>query len=421
MTSESASRFPVAVPGKLPTPRRVLRVGEISRYVKRLIEDDRLLADISIAGEVTNLSQASSGHIYFSLKDSAGVLKCVLWRVEAQQIAQDLQGLKDGVSVVADGRLTTYEAQSTYQLHVQGIRVQGAGAEQQRVERLRRTLEAEGLFDQSRKRPIPRNPKVLALITSPESRAYSDVIARLRMQWPLVKVILAGASVQGDSCPEEIVLALDIINRSTAADTVLLVRGGGSPEELSGFNDERVARAVFASRVPVITGIGHELDHTIVELVADHRAATPTAAATAAVPDGPAIRAQNRSLQGAMVKGLRAHIARHRQTMSSLERAMVRDSPTQRVRSRRQRVDELYERLEQGMTRELSARRRHLQALKTQISALDPTSVLKRGYALLTDDESGEVIASVDQVRAGQRMEARVRDGSFRAVVDGRA
>ncbi len=255
------------------------------------------------------------------------------------------------------------------------------------------------------------------MVTSPDSRAFHDVIARLKLQWPLVKVIVAGTSVQGEGCADEIVFALDIVNRMTDADVILLVRGGGSVEELAGFNDERLARAVFASRIPVITGIGHELDYTIVEFVADHRAATPTAAAAEAVPNGPAIVSRNRDLAREMVKAIRTKVAVKRQTVRAAERALLRDSPTHRVRTRRQRLDELFDRLEKSTNAELVVRRRRLDALSRHLVALDPVAILSRGYALLTDADSGQLVTSVSQAHAGRELKARVKDGVFRATV----
>lgn len=410
----------LGTPPRLQVPGKVLRVGEITRYLKRMVEDDQLLSDVSVVGEVTNLSRAASGHCYFTLKDELGQLSCVMWRQEVLQQRDELAGLRQGVNVVVEGLVTVYERQGKYQLTVARLRVQGAGAARVRFERLRKKLQAEGLFAEERKRPLPEHPKTLALITSPGSNAYHDVIRRLESQWPRIKVIVGGVSVQGEQAPAEIELALDIVNRMTDADVILLVRGGGSPEELAWFNEERIARAIFASRIPVVTGIGHDQDVTIADLVADHRATTPTWAAAAAVPDGIALRKTCQQLNGQMTAHMRQAIRSRRGRLAEMEKALLRCSPVHRLRTRRQRIDELWPQLVTSTTRDLEVRRRRLDALGRQIQALDPFGVLRRGYALLTEAETGQVVASVAQASPGKEIRARVKDGSFRATIGGR-
>jgi exodeoxyribonuclease VII large subunit len=396
-----------------------LRVGELTRYLKRLIEDDRLLTDLSIVGEVTDISRPGSGHVYFTLKDDASQLGCVLFRREVQQNLEELRNLKPGVNVVAEGAMKVYEPRGSYQLYVDRIQVQGAGAAQIRFQRLKKKLETEGLFAAGRKRTPPARPACVALITSPDSSAYHDVIHRLQKQWPLTKVIVAGASVQGDSAAGEIVLALDIVNRMTDAEVVLIVRGGGSPEELACFNDERLARSIFASRLPVVTGVGHQDDVTIVDLVADLRAATPSLAAAAVVPDGVAYRKRSADLQRELRAAAVSTVRRRRESLTASQTALFRASPMNRVRVRRQHVDELYARIQRLSSSEMQVRRRRVDALSRQLQALDPLGILARGYALITDASTGQVVASVNDATPGREITARVKDGSFRAVVGG--
>jgi len=402
----------------LKSPQRVLRVGELTRYLRRMVEGDRLLQDISVMGEVGSLSHPGSGHYYFVLKENDNQLPCIMQRREALQQGQQAAALRPGVNIVAEGALTIYEPRGLYQLSVRRIRVQGAGEARQRFERLRRQLEAEGLFAEERKRPLPTHPATLALITSPNSNAYHDVLTRLRAQWPRIKVIVAGSNVQGEQAPAQIALALDIVNRMTRADEILLVRGGGSQEELDCFNDERIARAIFASRIPVITGIGHEQDYTIADYVADVRAPTPTAAAHLAVPDGIALRMTCRKLRQDLRVAIVGKVGDRRRALRTAEAALLRFSPDNRVRVRRQRLDEIWERMWRLNRADMARRRSRLDGLSRQLQLLDPLGVLARGYAVITDPDSGRVISTVGQAAPGRRLKARVRDGSFPLVVE---
>ncbi|HEV3311225.1 MAG TPA: exodeoxyribonuclease VII large subunit [Chloroflexota bacterium] len=412
MTAESR-----IVPRQSVMPRKVLQVAELTRYVKRVIDDDAKLSGISVLGEVANISRPGSGHIYFTLKDATSQLACVMMRAQALRQTTELTKLQLGINTIAEGSLTVYEPRGGYQLSVQRVEVQGAGAAQIRFERLRQKLESEGLFSEARKRPIPSHPRSLALITAPQSQAYHDVIKRLQEQWPRVTVIVAGVTVQGEGAPAEIALALDIVNRMTKADAILIVRGGGSPEELGAFNDERVARAIFASRIPVITGIGHTQDWTIADYVADLRATTPTAAAAIAVPDGLALRRSCRQLHAHMRTNFQRGLSAHRNHLVQTERALVRASPVNRIAMRRQHLDDLWSGLTKSTTAELQTRRRRLDALTRQMEALNPLGILSRGYALLTDAQTGQVVASVSQANSGRHLTARVKDGSFPVTI----
>src|SRR5579859_5594282 len=283
-TDRRFSRSPSMVDAVLPVPHQVLRVSDLTRYLRYLVEHDELLTQLSVAGEITDFSRSASGHYYFGLKDGQSQISCVLFRREAA-MQRSLENLRPGSAVVIHGFLTVYEPRGSCQIYVQRVVAQGEGLAAQRLTKLRAKLEQEGLFAPARKRPLPHYPRLIALITAPGSQAYHDVLHRLRVQYPFVRVVEAGVRVQGDSAADEMVMAIDIVNRLTDSDLILLVRGGGAPEELAAFNEERLVRAVFGSRIPVVTGIGHETDRSLVDEVADVRAATPSLAATAAVPD----------------------------------------------------------------------------------------------------------------------------------------
>jgi exodeoxyribonuclease VII large subunit len=408
-------------PGPTVQPKKVLRVAELTRYIRRLIDEDRLLTDVSVVGEVTNLSQPGSGHVYFTLKDSASQLSCAMMHTQAIRQRDELSRLRAGVNVIAEGQLTVYEPTGKYQLSVRSIQIQGAGEAKLRFERLRRQLEAEGLFAPERKRQLPAHPKCLALVTAVQSQAYHDVVKRLQAQWPRITVVVAGVTVQGDQAPGEIELALDIVNRMTDADVILIARGGGAAEELAAFNDERVARAIFASRIPVITGIGHTQDWTIADLVADAHATTPAMAAAQSVPDGQAMIRTCRLLHGQA----RAHVQRglrsRRSHVAQVEQALLRVSPEYRLQVRRRRLGSVWATLLKTTTAEMQIRRRRLDAIRRQMDALNPRAVLSRGYALLTDAESGRVVASTAEATTGRVLNARVKDGAFRVTVGRRS
>ncbi len=403
----------------LQRPPDTLSVSQVTRYLKYLVEQDHLLGALSVRGEVCELSKSPSGHIYLSIKDSTSQMSCVLFRKESMRQPDEVRELRKGIAVVLHGYLTFYEPRGSCQLYVERVVIEGEGAFFQRIEQLKAKLEAEGLFAADRKRAIPRFPRVLALITSPRGQAYHDVLHRLSAQYPFVRVIEAGVSVQGSSAADEIVMALDILNRSTRAELVLLVRGGGSPEDLAAFNDERLARAIYASRIPVITGVGHEMDYTIADFVADHRAATPSLAAAAAVPDVRSLVQRTTAVYGEMSVAISERLRAARMSWRAENRALLNASPENRLRVQRQRADELALHAERSIGLHLRTKRARLDALRAQLQTLDPLAILSRGYAVLSDVETGSVVSSVESVQYGQLLRAQVSDGEFTVRTEG--
>lgn len=402
----------------LPAPHRPLRVAELTRYLKYLVERDDLLTSLSVRGEISDMTRAASGHVYFTLKDDVSQIPCVLFRREALQQSQEVNKLRKGVTVVVHGFLTLYEPRGTYQIYAERVLVEGEGAAFQRLEQLRARLEAEGLFAEARKRPLPQFPRKLALVTSPGSQAYHDVLHRLRTQYPFVTVIVAGASVQGDGAADEMVMAIDIVNRLTDADVILLVRGGGAPEELVAFNDERLARAIFASRIPVVTGIGHETDWSIADYVADHRAATPSLAAAAAVPDAGTVVGSMGRLHAEMTRTMRDRLTSARRRWVETNRVLIRSRPETKLRAQREQTNAAVKAQERAIRVVLSSKRARLEALRAQLNALDPLAILNRGYAVLTAEDGGRVVGRVAEASPGRILEARVSDGTFRVRVE---
>jgi exodeoxyribonuclease VII large subunit len=390
-------------------------VTDLTRHLRQLLEADADLQGIWVQGEISNFSRPSSGHLYFTLKDASASLRCVVWRNDAARLRMLLQ---DGMAVEAHGSVSIYEAGGQYQLYADTLRPLGEGALYQEFLRLKALLEAEGLFDPGRKRPIPPTPRLIGIVTSPTGAALRDMLNTLRRRMPLAEVVLAPAPVQGEEAPAALVEALRGLNELARPDVVLLARGGGSIEDLWAFNDERVVRAVAGSTAPVITGVGHETDFTLADFAADLRAPTPTAAAELATPitllD---LRAAllERGRQAAAL--LAATCERQRSQLESLEGRMRFFSPLRRLQTERQRLDELirHGNAVQGHRLELTDAR--LKGLEARLLALSPLAVLGRGYAVVT--KGHRVVLSRAQVAAGDALAVRVRDGEFQARVSG--
>ena len=390
-------------------------VTELTRHLRVLLEADASLQGAWVQGEISNLSRPASGHVYFSLKDAGASLRCVLWRNEAARLRFAPQ---DGMAIEAHGSISLYEAGGLYQLYVDTLRPLGEGALYQEFLRLKALLEAEGLFEAARKRPIPEFPRRIGIVTSPSGAALQDMLNTLRRRLPLAEVVLAPAPVQGDEAPAAIVAALRSLNRAGGVEVILLARGGGSIEDLWAFNDERVVRAVTRSAAPVITGVGHETDFTLADFAADLRAPTPTAAAELATPvtilDLKAALAETGRI---LASESARSIQKRRESLTWSGSHLRMFSPLRRLQSERQRLDELNRRGNAAQLHRMELARERLNGLENQLLALSPMAVLRRGYAVITKDN--QVVASKSQVQAGDALQVRVRDGEFDARVTG--
>ncbi|NOY97801.1 MAG: exodeoxyribonuclease VII large subunit [Chloroflexi bacterium] len=387
-------------------------VSDLTRYLRQLFESDEMLRDVWVQGEISNLSRPRSGHIYFTLKDSGASLRGVMWRSNAARLNLDLQ---DGMAVAVHGQISVYEAGGQYQLYADQIRPVGEGALYQEFLRLKATLEAEGLFDPERKRPIPERPQRIGIVTSATGAALRDMLDTLRRRYPLAVVILAPSPVQGDAAPPKLVAALEGLNAlDPGPDVILLARGGGSIEDLWAFNDERVVRAVAASSVPVITGVGHETDFTLVDFASDLRAPTPTAAAELATPvTVHDLRANVTDLAGRLTLAVAALLDRQQADVGMMQSRLQYASPLRRVQNERQRLDELARRLNAAQAHRLDLTRTGLKGLGRRLDALNPQSVLARGYAVVTRQADGRIVSRTAQVAAGDALTVCVSDGTF--------
>jgi exodeoxyribonuclease VII large subunit len=388
-------------------------VAEVTRYLKDLLESDHNLADLWVQGEVSNFSQPRSGHLYFTIKDGSAALKCVMWRSMAQRQRYLPQ---DGDAIEVHGSVSVYEAGGQYQLYADTIRPLGEGALYQEFLRLKAQLEAEGLFDEERKRPIPAWPRRIGIVSSPTGAALRDMLNTLMRRYPLVEVILAPAAVQGEAAPSEIVSAVRSLNAIANPDVILLARGGGSIEDLWAFNDERVARAIAESDAPVISGVGHETDFTIADFVADLRAPTPTAAAELATPDRVDLMAALNDQYQRLARATLGQTAAHRWQLNELQSRFHRQTPITRIQNDRQRLDELTHRGDLALSHQMKLQASQLSGLQRRLEALNPLAILQRGYAVVSQLDGG-VVRRTSQVQAGDELNVRVSDGEFPAQV----
>lgn len=443
-----------------------LSVSELTAYIKRLIDGDELLAQVSVHGEISNLARPSSGHLYFSLKDEGSQLRCVCFRGDACRLGFDPD---DGQQVLAHGNVTVYQPRGEYQLIVRAMRPDGAGELAEAIAKLRAKLEGEGLFEPSRKRPIPAFPRRIALVTSPTGAAVRDLITVISRRYPPAEIIVVPAVVQGEEAPEGLVRGLRLAAEVCRPDVVIIGRGGGSLEDLWAFYDERVVRAVFACPVPVISAVGHETDVSLCDEAADLRAPTPSAAGELAVPDVRDLAGGLDRLGQRVCTALRERLSRGDSRLTALCERPVLCRPESMVEGRWQRLDEAGMRLVRSgdvATERLRARlaesvltlrtldprvRRRLTALdrrrsrivaagrrarealrrrfervhgrldsaEASLRALDPAGVVQRGYALVWRDEDQRLVRSIEQVSTEDGIHASVADGEIRARVTG--
>ena len=386
-----------------------LSVSDINRYLRELMESDEILSDLWVQGEIATLSKPASGHIYFTLKDANSTLRCVVWKSAAMRMQAALQS---GAQIEAHGYIGLYEQGGQYQLYVDAVRLTGEGALYQEFLRLKAKLESEGLFDPARKRPLPEIPSSIGIVTSATGAALQDILNVLRRRFPLVEVTLAPCAVQGDAAPMEIVNALKRLNEQTQVDLILVARGGGSMEDLWAFNDERVVRAIAGSAIPVVTGIGHEIDFTLSDFAADLRAPTPTAAAELAVPDRDEMRGLVQGAVNRLVYACQSELQGVRTGLTQLQHRIEKASPAWMVRNDRQRLDDLSGRVETGMGSTLRFWHSQEQGLTKRLNALNPFAVLQRGYAIVTNAD-GSVIASVTQVSKDEMLDVKISDGTL--------
>ena len=395
--------------------RQILSVGQVSEYIKGRLDNDPALRSIAIRGELSNYKIYPSGHHYFTIKDGTGAMKCVMFKSSAQRLRFRPE---NGMQVIAMGSVTVYVRDGVYQLSCTGLVPEGVGDLYAAFEQLKSKLAAQGLFDPAHKKPLPRFPGTIGIITSAAGAAVHDMLRILRKRYPLTRVKLLPVRVQGAEAPAEIAGAIYYANQHHLADLLIVGRGGGSMEDLWCFNDELVARAIYDSGIPVISAVGHEPDVTISDFVADLRAATPSNAAELAVPDRDALRQTLDELQGAMAVAMQDKLARAGERLESLANRPVLKSPTASFESRRKALALLESRLLSAQSGNVAKARQRFVAQVSKLDAMSPLKVLTRGYAMVAK-EDGTIVRSVSDVRPREPIAVRVSDGTIVATVIG--
>lgn len=393
--------------------QNVLSITQLNEYIRSKMDADPLLAQVAVRGEISNYKMYPSGHHYFTLKDETGALKCVMFKGNAIRMRFRPE---NGMKVIAMGKVSVFPRDGAYQLYCTAMAMDGVGDLYAAFEQLKQKLAAQGLFDPAHKKTLPRYPGTIGIITSSAGAAVHDMLRILRKRYPLSNVRLLSVRVQGLEAPGEIAAAIGYANRYQLADLLIVGRGGGSIEDLWAFNDERVAYAIYESRIPVISAVGHEPDVTISDFVADLRAATPSNAAELAVPDQDALRQNLDSMSGAMAMALNRQLKAAQQHLTVLSQSQSLRSPTGYIEQRQRNLELMKNRLIATQKQSIMQKNHRYIAAVSKLDAMSPMKVLTRGYSM-TQTESGEVLRSVSQVELGERIRIFLSDGTLSATV----
>ncbi|MBR2370699.1 MAG: exodeoxyribonuclease VII large subunit [Clostridia bacterium] len=391
-----------------------LTVSQLNDYVTRLLDTDELLRSVYVRGEISNFKYYSSGHLYFSLKDSDGVVSSVMFRSYAQRLTFSL---KDGMKVVARGRVSLYGKSGQYQLYVDDIIPDGVGALHLAYEQLKQRLYASGYFDQAHKKALPKYPGRIGIVTSPSGAAVRDMINVLGRRFPLAEIVIYPSQVQGNGAAKQISDGISYFNDTQSVDVIIIGRGGGSIEDLWEFNSEYLAKTIYSCTIPIISAVGHETDFTISDFVSDVRAPTPSAAAELAVPDFREIQAQLDSLKIGMRSTLQRHFDLLRSKIKLLSEGRGMNLLVHSMNARRITIDNFSARLGNAIASTLDRKRISLKASVDKLNALNPLSVMSRGFATVTDKKSGDRIMSATALQKGALINVTFKDGNIGAIV----
>ena len=386
---------------------KIYKVHEITQILQGILQSEPILQDLWLEGEISNLGRPSSGHIYFTLKDNSSQIQCAIFRPAASRLRFPIQ---NGDAVLVNGRLTIYDARSQYQIIGERVVPAGVGELQLAFERLKEQLAAEGLFDRIHKKPLPEFPQKIGLITSATGAAIRDILRMLQKRYPAVEVLLFPTLVQGDEAAAEIVHAIKCLNRLSGIDLLIVGRGGGSIEDLWAFNEAVVARAIFASHIPIVSAVGHETDTTIADLVADHRAPTPSAAVENIVPDQEELHLQLAGIRSNLVRSITGRIDFIQAKLENIQSRIPATHRIDAINRLRQVIDQLDSRGQRAAGQQLNGKRRTWQVAATQLDALSPLATLARGYSICKDSR-GKTVIDASQVRPGEEVDVRLSRG----------
>lgn len=394
--------------------KMILSVSQINEYIRSLIAQDEVLSMICVRGEISNLTFHRSGHIYFSLKDESSIIKAVMFRSSAQRVKF---ALKEGMSIIVFGRISVYAPSGQYQLHAEDIQPDGIGALYIAYEQIKEKLAKEGLFDKSLKKPLPKVPSTVGIITSPTGAAIHDMINVIGRRFPLTKIVLYPALVQGDTAHRSLISGLDYFNKTKSCDVIIIGRGGGSMEDLWAFNNVELAYAISKSEIPIISAVGHESDFTICDFVADLRAPTPSAAAELAVPDMLAIKSTINQNLIYLNSALTNKINQNRAIINKLSSTRVLTSKEDLLDEYKMRISLVSDKLDDSISKILTNKNYAFNILSAKLKAISPLNTLSRGYAIV-QDESGKTVNTINNLELQQLLEISLNDGKIQARVE---
>lgn len=400
--------------GTLDEPS-IISVSALALYLREVLQTNDILQNIWVRGEVSNCKTYPSGHCYFTLKESDAQLSCVFFK--SSRMRTSAPELSDGMALAVNGRVSFYERDGKLQFYVEAVKPLGTGELCERFEQLKNRLAAEGLFDVNRKRSLPLQPAIIGIVTSPQAAALRDMLRVLRVRYPLAQVVLSPAQVQGAEAPPSIAAALDLLNEHGEADVAIVGRGGGSIEELWAFNEEVVARAIARSRIPVISGVGHETDFTIADFVADYRASTPTAAAIAAVPNIEDWRIDILQKRQTLLALMQAYLSGLGTCVERTQHDLERVSPSRLIEQRRQQLDDSLEHLQTRMGHLISLHAERLRGVTLQLHSLSPLLTIARGYAIVRRDDNQKIVTQVEDAQPGDHLTIQVQGGNISVEV----
>ncbi|MBE7011553.1 MAG: exodeoxyribonuclease VII large subunit [Ruminococcaceae bacterium] len=392
--------------------RPILSVSQVNLYIKNVLDNNLLLTDVTVKGEISNYKLHSSGHIYMSLKDETGVMRAVMFRAAASKLRFKPE---NGMKVIARGRVTVYERDGQYQLYINSMEQEGVGDLHVAFEKLKKKLMEEGLFDPAKKKPLPRYPKKVGVVTAPTGAAIRDIINILSRRFSYTDIVIYSVLVQGENSARSIVSAIEYFNREKSVDVMIVGRGGGSIEDLWSFNEEIVARAIYESEIPIVSAVGHEIDFTIADFVADLRAPTPSAAAELVVPSGDELIEKFGNVMKRLKNSADRILENRKLRLKNCMDKPVMKNPYLKLDDRKIYLDNLGHRLEMAEKMLMERKKQMLSVYVSKLDGLSPLGTVARGFSVATG-ESG-VIKSVNQVKSGDEINVRVSDGSFDAVV----